>query len=247
MFHGFFATAQRGAPRRRWAAALALAAGCAGTALAGSSNIAPGFVALPPGAKAVVMPVDVELFSLSAGGVAEPKADWTADAHKHMDAALKARFAKQRLALVPADDKLADEFAEQIGLHAAVARSINLHHGVGGNWKLPSKDGKLDWNFGDAMQSLQSRTGARYGLFFWVRDSYASAERKTAMVAVAILTLGRVAINGGTQTGYATLVDLQTGQVLWFNRLERRKGDLREEKAAAETIDELLDDFPEVR
>ena len=34
------------------------------------------------------MPVDVELFSLSAGGVAEPRADWTATALGHMNGAM---------------------------------------------------------------------------------------------------------------------------------------------------------------
>ena len=37
------------------------------------------------------MPVDVELFSLSAGGVAEPRADWTAAALGHMKGAVTMR------------------------------------------------------------------------------------------------------------------------------------------------------------
>ena len=65
---------------------LALGATAAG---AQSRNLAPGFEGLPAGAKAVLMPVDGELFSLSAGGVPEPRADWTADAQRHMNTALK--------------------------------------------------------------------------------------------------------------------------------------------------------------
>jgi hypothetical protein len=139
------------------------------------------------------------------------------------------------------DEAGADEFAEQIGLHAAVARSIALHHGVGGAWTLPSKEGRLDWSFDDAMRPLQAKTGARYAVFIWVRDSYASAERKAAMVAMAILGVG---LTGGSQVGYASLVDLETGRVLWFNRLARASGDLREEKAASESLDALLAGFP---
>jgi hypothetical protein len=45
----------------------------------------------------------------------------------------------------------------------------------------------------------------------------------------------------------ARLVDLQTGQVLWFNRLARGSGCLREEKSAGESIDALMSGFPEVR
>ena len=77
-----------------------------------------------------------------------------------------------------------------------------------------------------------------------MRDSYASTERKVAMVAMAVLG---VAATGGRQVGYATLVDLETGQVLWFNRLSRASGDLREEKSAAESVDALLAGFPAVQ
>lgn len=206
-----------------------------------SRNLAPGFSALPKAAKLVVMPVDVELYSLSAGGVAEPKADWTANAQAHMKAELVNRTHDFGIAAQVLEDKAADEFAEPMALHAAVARSIALHHATGGPWALPTKEGKLDWSFDDAMHELRSSSGADYGLFIWVRDSYASAERKLAMVGLALLGVG---ITGGVQVGYASLVDLQTGRVLWFNQLARGSGDLREPKPAAESIDALLRGFP---
>jgi hypothetical protein len=218
----------------------------AGNALAqaGSKNLAPGFTQLSKAAKVVVMPVDVELFSLSAGGVPEPKADWTAAALGHMKSAVATKATAIGLNATTMDELAADEFAEQVGLHAAVASSISLHHSLGGSWALPTKEGRLDWSFGDSMKPLQDKTGAQYALFVWVRDSYASAERKAAMVAMALLGVG---LTGGMQVGYASLVDLETGKVLWFNRLARLSGDLRESKAAAESIDVLLAGFPSVR
>jgi hypothetical protein len=74
-----------------------------------------------------------------------------------------------------------------------------------------------------------------------VRDSYASAERQAAMVVLAFVGVG---LGGGMQVGYASLVDLNTGQVLWFNRLLRARGDLREADKAAETVNALLEEFP---
>jgi hypothetical protein len=190
------------------------------------------------------MPIDVELFSLSMGGIAEPRADWTATALGQMKATMTKRVNGSGLDATLMDDAAADEFAEQIGLHAAIAQSIALHHSIGGIWALPTKGGLLDWSFDDAMQPLQRKTGARYGLFVYVRDSYASNERKAAMVAMALLG---VAMMGGSQVGYASLVDLETGRVLWFNRLARTTGDLREPGAAAESIDALLAGFPRAR
>jgi hypothetical protein len=209
-----------------------------------NANLAPGFSQLAKSAKVVVMPVDVELFSMSAGGVNEPKADWTAAAHDHMKSALSAKAVKLGFRADLIEESAADEFAEPIALHAAVARSIALHHSMGGVWALPTKEGRLDWSFGDAMKPLQDKTGAQYGLFVWVRDSYASAERKLAMVGLALMG---VAITGGAQVGYASLVDLASGQVMWFNRLARGSGDLREAVSAAESIEALLAGFPKVQ
>lgn len=206
-----------------------------------SKNFAPGFNALSKGASVALMPIDVELFSIAAGGVAEPKADWTAAAQQHMKSELHAKTARMGFKSVIVDDSAADEFAEQVGLHAAVASSIALHHALGGMWALPTKEGKLDWSFDDSMKPIQASTGARYALFVWMRDSYASAERKAAMVAMALFGIG---LGGGVQVGYASLVDLESGRVLWFNRLLRGTGDLREPKAAAESIDSLLANFP---
>ncbi len=228
-------------------AAAGLAIGLAvssGAVLAQNANLAPGFTQLAKAAKVVVMPVDVELFSMSAGGVNEPRADWTTAAHGHMKTALAAKSTKLGFSAEPMSEAAADEFAEPIALHAAVARSIALHHSMGGGWALPTKDGKLDWSFGDAMKQLQAKTGAQYGLFVWVRDSYASAERKMAMVGLAILGIG---LTGGVQTGYASLVDLNSGQVMWFNRLARASGDLREAESATESIEALLAGFPKVQ
>ena len=226
------------------AVSIALALPIGAAAQAGNKSLAPGFSSVTAQDSIVLMPVDVELFSLSAGGVPEPKADWTAAAQQHMKTAIAQKKAQLKLQSQEMSEADADAFAEQVGLHAAVARSIALHHSLGGMWALPTKAGALDWSFGDAMQPLRAKTGARYGLFVWVRDSYASAERKAAMVALALLGVG---ISGGTQVGYASLVDLESGRVVWFNRLMRPTGDLREAAPAKESIDALLSGFPAVQ
>lgn len=207
-------------------------------------NLAPGFTHLPADAKVLVTPIDVELFSISAGGVAEPRADWTRAAQANMKKELGRLKSQYKGGTVELDEKTADSFAEQLALHAAVARSIHLHHGMGGMWALPTKEGKLDWTFGDALKPLQDASGARYALFLWMRDSYASGERVATMILMAALGVG---LGGGSQVGYASLVDLETGRVLWFNSLARASGDLRDAGKAAETVDALLLGFPGAR
>lgn len=219
--------------------AVAAAAGAAE-----SRHLAPGFTALAKGASLLVMQPDVELFSISGGGVVEPKADWTEQAHKYIHDALDRKTAALGLRTRGLSEQDGDAFAEIGALHAAVARSISLHHMGGGNLALPTKDNKLDWSLGDAVRPIREKSGADYALFIWLRDSYASAERKVAIFALALLGVG---VPGGMQTGYASLVDLQTGKVMWFNRLARGTGDLREADTADETVNALLAQFPGAR
>lgn len=229
----------------RWSRWIVLLTALAGVGVqADTRQLAPGFAKLDAGAKLVLMPIDVELFSLSAGGVAEPRADWTRAAQQHMQQAMTQRANEWGLSIQSMSEAEADGHAEQVALHAAVAQAIALHHGIGGNFALPSKEGKLDWSFDTAMRDIGTASGARYGLFVWVRDSYASAERKAMMIGLALLGVG---VGGGVQVGYASLVDLQSGQVLWFNRLARASGDLREAAPAAESVAELLKAFPAAR
>ncbi|HEX2333521.1 MAG TPA: hypothetical protein VHI32_10125 [Burkholderiales bacterium] len=214
----------------------------AGHASAQSKNLAPGFAALALGSKVAIMPTDIELFSISAGGVLEPKADWTEAASRHFkNALIEKKKNALKLEVVEVSETDADEFADINALHGAIARAISMHHFGPGFLNLPTKEGKLDWSLGEATRTIKKATGAEYALFTWVRDSYASGERIATMIALAVLGVG---VSGGAQTGYASLVELETGRVLWFNQLQRASGDLREAEKAAETIDTLLKNFP---
>ncbi|WP_284691301.1 hypothetical protein [Agrilutibacter solisilvae] len=42
----------------------------------------------------------------------------------------------------------------------------------------------------------------------------------------------------------ATLVDLRTGQVVWYNLLANQSGDLRDQKGAEETVQRMLRKLP---
>lgn len=201
--------------------------------------VADGFSSLPAGAKVVLMPLDVELFSVSGGGVLEPQAEWTAKANEHLKSAYQAKKEALQVDISYMED-ISDEAIDDLNrLHGAVGTAINLHHL--GMFKLPTKDGKLDWTLGDGVSVIREKTGADYALFTYIRDSYASSERVAAMVIGALFGVG---MGGGAQVGYASLVDLHDGRIVWFNRLLRASGDLREAGKARETLDTLLNKFP---
>ena len=225
---------------------LALAIGlCAAHAQdAASKHLAPGFTARPAASHLLVLPADMELFSISAGGVTEPRADWTDAAQKHFAQALAAQRKRLGNGVSELSVAQAEEFSDISALHRAVADAIYVHHTRGGLMKLPTKAGQLDWSLGDAVQPLRDKTGADYALFTWIRDSYASTERKAVIIGMALL--GSLTL-GGEQIGYASLVDLKTGRVVWFNEIGRMWGDLRDAASAKETVEALLEGFPEAK
>jgi len=218
-----------------------LTAQCFASVWAQSKHLAPDFKGREPGSTLVVVPADLELFSISAGGVSEPRADWTESAQTHLQTVLKGRTQQLGNHVRFLTDAEFDSLAEINALHGAVASAVFLHHMIGGALALPTKAGLLDWSMGDAVRPVKERFGADYALFIWIRDSYASAERKAAMVAMALLGVG---LQGGMQVGYASLVDTRSGRVVWFNNLGRASGDLRQGDGAAETVDVLLKNLP---
>jgi hypothetical protein len=195
---------------------------------------AEGFAGLRPGARILVMPVDIELYEVSGGGVLEPRADWTDAAARRIAEGLR------QIADTTGPDDAADETVLRVTqLHRAVGSAVSIHHY--GGLKLASKDGKLDWSLGPEAALLRGRSGADYALFIWLRDSYASPARKAAMMLGALLGLG---LAGGAQVAYASLVELESGRLLWFNRLSRLSGDLRDDASSRQTLEALLAGFP---
>ena len=203
------------------------------------SGLADGFAKLPADAKVVLMPMDVELFSISGGGVMEPQAAWTDNAVRNLKQAYFAKKGEFKVSFSEFADE-PDEAIEDLNrLHGAVGAAINIHHL--GQLKLPTKEGKLDWSLGDGVAAIRQKTGADYALFTFVRDSYATGERVATMVVAALFGVG---LPGGFQAGYASLVDLQSGRIVWFNRVVRASGDLREAEKARESLNALLANFP---
>ena len=121
-----------------------------------------------------------------------------------------------------------------------MGRTILVHKYVP-QLALPTKSEKFDWTLGPNAQELRETTGADYGLFVFIRDSYTSAGRAAVIVFAALLG---VSVPGGYTAGFASLVDLNTGDVVWFNRLVSRSGDLRTAGPARDVINSLLAGIP---
>jgi hypothetical protein len=193
----------------------------------------------------VVMPLDVELAQLTAGGMDEPHAEWTEAALKHMRAALDDEARTRNVKLVDfQSDRGSPEDRETsldlVKLHRAVGGAVLVHQYLPA-LALPSKAGKFDWSLGPSVAAISRAHEADYALFLFVRDSYATAGRVAVIVVGALI--GAV-MPGGSQVGFASLVDLKTGDIVWFNILFSETLDLREREPARKSIETLLEGIP---
>ncbi len=219
-----------------------LLAGCAST----QSRVADSARASGEKVRGTVVLIepDIELSEVTAGGGQQPRADWTAQARRELPIALRKRLsgdsAVQLAAYeVPEELPAGDRVRQLLHLHRAVGHSI-LRHGYGVG-KLPSKGDAFDWTLGEGVRVLGAASKADYALFVTIRDSYTSSGRVALMVVGALVGVG---MSGGVQTGFASLVDLRDGRVVWFNTLVDQRGDLRDAEGAAVTARKLLEDFP---
>lgn len=227
--------------------------GCAQTKALKSENAIQGRV--NPSVVLLVEP-DIQLSLLTAAGLEEPHAEWTESGKKNVVQALDAFMKEKNASLISyrqpqGDPDQTHRHNQILKMHQAVGVSI-LNHKYNEYLALPTKGDKLDWTLGPDTRLLKDEFGADYALFVFLRDSYASAGR-AALVAMgtlvgAFLALGGGGggqiISGGVQWGFASLVDLTTGEVVWFNRLISETGDLRTPEPARQAINSLLTNVP---
>lgn len=196
--------------------------------------------------KLIVMRPDVSVGLLTAGGAVEVRDDWTNQARVNILRSLTAQQAGRGGSLKIAttrEDAGGDPraVADLDRLHGAVGATIKTHKYAG--LKLPTKKDKFDWSLGQQAVAYGQSSGYDYALFVHATDSFASTGR-VALQAVAFMgCMVGVCImpSGGQQAAFASLVDLRTGQVVWYNALASSVGDIRTPEGADKMVAGLLD------
>jgi hypothetical protein len=241
---------------RKWGLALALAAAAPLSACVQTRQYADVQFTPPQGDyKLLVLRPDVTVGALTTGGMVEPRADWTEQARANIVAALRAQQATRggKVHIIERRTELPgvgeQELADVERLNFVVAQSIVLHKYLGDY--LPTKRGKgLDWTLGDDAVRLGQKSGYDYALFMHAEDQVASTGRVVlGVLGAAGCFVGFCAPNvgGATQLSYASLVDLHTGEVVWFNVVRAgsevpgiKFGDLRTPEGSAQMVERLL-------
>ena len=202
-----------------------------------------------PDRSIVVMPPDVEVTALTAGGIHEFREDWTREAESSLNAAIKStsRLKESNVKLLSLES-LSTEQRGQVRqstlLWSAVGDAIAVHKM--GLLPLPTKEKSFDWTLGESALPVGQITGAHFALYISASDSFQTAGRVALQVMVmAGCAVGVCApVESAMRRANAALVDLQTGQVVWFNRLESGVGDIRTSEGAEKLLWRLLETLP---
>jgi hypothetical protein len=194
----------------------------------------------------IVMQPDISVGVLTAGGAVEPHEAWTNQARDNVLKALVRQQADrggQTKVAATREESGGDlaMVADLYWLHTAVGNSIKLHKYAG--LLLPTKKNRFDWTLGSQAVAFGQATQYDYALFLHAQDSFSSGGRVALQAAGLLTCLVGVCVMpaGGQQIAFASLVDLKTGQVVWYNMLASSVGDIRSREGAETMVTRLLD------
>jgi hypothetical protein len=197
--------------------------------------------------KVVVLPVNVEVLEVTAGGVKEEVPEWSAEASRSVVQAISNHIkTSKNLQQVPAPD-LSSQQGGNVDEHLALYKLVvNTSTSLDFGWK--HKIRRFDYGIGPGLDSLRQKTGADAAIMVYGRDYVSTAGRKARAVAGNIPIVS--AFTGpppelGHSFIHLGLVDLKTGDLLWMNS-EFRKGttNLREYADASKMIKNIFRWYP---
>lgn len=205
----------------------------------------PGFVLAPGSARILLFRPKITVGAQSTGGLFEPNADWTAQGRENIGASLRAAQGQLGNEVIDAPEFFGDDAvaaAEYQSLFSVLATSVISYKFFPGN-RLPSKvrTGVFDWTMGPGIGNLVKTTNCDYALFIFTEDAIGSTGRKIFQVFAAMAS---VSIKSGEHKGYAGLIDLRTGDLVWLNADLQMGGDVRTPEGAQKRVTQLLEDFP---
>ena len=191
--------------------------------------------------KILLMPVDIEICELSLAGMCEPSASWTQNSRENIITSFEEILNKRNAILKKYNkNEQNDEIIQVIKLHTQIGQEIiNNEYGA---FELPTKK-EFNWTLGKKVKLLKQKNNSDYAIFIFFRDQYSSTERVIYSIITAVLFPGIIPI-GGSQIAFASLVDLNNGEITWFNGYYRSFGDVRDLENARNTVNKLFEEFP---
>jgi hypothetical protein len=204
-----------------------------------------GFELRPGTARILLLEPSVRVGEQSTGGMFEPNADWTDQARENIErelAKIQDGLGNEVVRLDFDGSPRTEPLQRYHALFGAVAGSVIEYQFFKGN-RLPTKKREDDflWTVGPQIHDLAVLKGFDYILLLRTRDAYGSTGRKILQVFGA---LGGISVTSGEHIGYAGLIDVKTGDLVWLNADLQMGGDVRTAEGAEKRVGQLLEGFP---
>lgn len=192
--------------------------------------------------KVLLLPVDVVIKEVTAGGVAEEVPDWSKQGSSNVRDALNKYFTaekKKKIRLIELP-KLSDHDNDNVKQHLALYRRVAGAVVDTSYGQMPwfHKIQKFDYTLGRGLSALADRTGADSAIIVVGEDEVSTTGRKIAAFFLDSVSYGHSFLS-------AAIVNLKTGDILWFNyAFQYKSTDLRDSDDALKLVDMLFQEYP---
>ena len=229
---------------------LAVLSGCAATPNASLHESIAGKAEQQMPRKMLLLPADIRMHEISAGGVVEKVDDWTISASNHAMKSVREIAGSKSLFEVKEAPKFAEAeklvLDQHLALYELVAGSADFSKsGPFAPWRERAKN--FDYTLGPGLRELAERSDLDAAVIVIGSDYISSSGRKATIVLgilAAALTGMAVVPAGGIAYVSVGVVDLRTGNLLWFATSRGQSSDLREEQQVRAALDKLFTDYP---
>ena len=194
--------------------------------------------------KVVVLPVNIEVVEVSAGGVEEKVPDWSKEASQSVFKALSAAIDKQKLKEL-ATPHFAGDSAANVDEHLALYKLV-VGTATTTGWRHKIK--RFDYSIGPGLRAIADSSGVDVAVMVYGRD-YVSTAGRVARAVAGNIPIVNIFTGPAPQLGHSYIhvgvVDLKTGDLLWMNSNYREGStNLRDPDDAAKMVREIFKWYP---
>lgn len=200
--------------------------------------------ARPFPAKLVLLPPQVTVKEISAGGIMDLVPEWTAKARTNIEEELHRLLNAKQGVQMATPPKFTSEEQEKVDQYLASYMVVGqAAHWVarfgGGPWE--HKRDHFDYTLGEGLAFLREKTRADAAVMVIGEDYVSSSGRKAAMIVGALVGVG---IPSGQATLSIGVVDLNNGDVLWMHHDQSGVKDLKDREAVKEMLSNIIAGLP---
>ena len=191
--------------------------------------------------KVVVLPVDVRVYEMSVAGSIDEMGDWTAEANANAAESVRELATETGKFEVYDMSNLTQEELDLLNEYVALYDRIqsNIRFLGGDVWR--DKYEHFDYSVGEGLGFLKEKTGADAAILVSGQDVVSSSGRKAAIVFAAVVGVGLQAGHAYISTG---VIDLEQGDLLWFDNDYSGTTGLREKGEVKGMLGGLMENYP---